>query len=359
VQDLGQSLIDHVYKRLQIDEEWSSKANRSFSWIAHRLEQTVSASPGIQEGDFELFRLRAEAVVIEDVRASQATVDCILSDLNRFSFGSCYSFLPAEKRIYATTSTWVHQDTAGWRTDIFDAYAIGQLCFAETEADFLAEKCEGVVAVRAHARSGQRLQPDDMLNAVDAKLALQGIEPCRFKNAFEFESVAEVAMRSENVASLGGSANGLALECSFDDYTAIAILSPNERHRRLGNGLSVRLQLPTPITPVEGYRIAATLNRHERDDGPITTHTGAWCLDVGPMKNLAVTYRSFLPNILYLDGLIMDASTNCIARMKWADRTMNAKPASESVWKRLASRFGVGAREACVKRHQELTPGRH
>jgi hypothetical protein len=41
----------------------------------------------------------------------------------------------------------------------------------------------------------------------------------------------------------------------------------------------------------------------------------------------------------------MDTSTACIARMRWADQTMNPKPTTESAWKRLAKRFGVSGRE--------------
>jgi len=57
-----------------------------------------------------LFKLCAETAVVDSVNAPEATVDHIPSNLNRYSFGSCYTFGPSERRIYATTSTWVHQD---------------------------------------------------------------------------------------------------------------------------------------------------------------------------------------------------------------------------------------------------------
>jgi hypothetical protein len=282
------------------------------------------------------------------VSASEATVDRILSDMNRHAFGNCYSFAPSERRIYATTSTWVHQDTAGWRSNIFSAYVIGQLCLAEAEADYLADKCGGTVARRKHPVSGYRDQPDDMLNVADDVIAPEGQEPSLYSNAFEFEAVADAVKRSERVATLGSSADGIALECSFDDYTAISILSSTYKHRLLGAGLSACLHLPISITPEDGHRIAAMLNRRERDSGPVggQGHIGAWCVDQGPAGGGdAVTYRSFLPNLIYRNGLIMDTSLACIARMLWADQTMNSKPTTESPWKRLAKRFGVGGLE--------------
>lgn len=345
--DLGQSLIEQVHRKLQVDEQWTTRKDRSFSWIGHRLEQTVSTPRPIQDGEFIMFKLCAETVVVDSVSASDSAVDRILSDLNRHSFGNCYSFNPSNRRIYATTSAWVHQDTADWRSNIFGTYAIGQLCFAEAEADFLADKCAGKVALRAHAVSGHRVQPDDMLNVADDVIATKGQEPSLYGNAFEFEAVADAAKSSERVATLGSSAEGIALESSFDDYTAISILSSTYKHRLLGAGLSVRLQLPTSITPEDGHRIAGMLNRRERDSGPLggQGHIGAWCVDRGAAGGHAITYRSFLPNLTYLNGLIMDTSMACIARMRWADQTLNSKPTTESAWKRLTKRFALGGRE--------------
>jgi hypothetical protein len=73
-----------------------------------------------------LYKLKAETVVVDSVTASETTVNQILSELNQHSFGNCYSFDKSESRIYATTSTWIHKETAGWRSNMFDLYAIEQ-----------------------------------------------------------------------------------------------------------------------------------------------------------------------------------------------------------------------------------------
>ena len=317
--DLGQTLIERVHRKLQVDEHWTTRSDRSFSWIAHRLEQTISADRGLQDGEFTLFKLSAETPVVDLVSASEAVVDHVLSELNRHSFGSCYSFAIAERRIYATTNIWVHIETADWRTNVFDTYAIGQLCVAEAEADYLADKCAGEVAVRSHPQSGYREQADDMLNIVDALFAVKGHEPSPYADEFQFEGVADFAKRTDRIATLGGSAEGIALESSFDNYTAISILSSTYKHRLLGAGMSACLQLP-----LGGQG-----------------HIGAWCVDQTPSGGIAVTYRSFLPNLIYVNGLIMDTSVACATRMRWADMTLNSKPTEESGWIRLAKRFGA------------------
>jgi len=343
VADLGQTLIERVHRKLQIDEHWTTRSDRSFTWIGYRLEQTISADRALQDGEFTLFKLSAETAVVDSVSAPEAVVDQVLSDLNRHSFGSCYSFAQAERKIYATTNIWVHQETADWRTNVFDTYAIGQLCFAEAEADYLADKCAGEVAARLHPKSGYREHPDDMLIVVDDLFAVKGQEPSPYADEFEFEGVADFAKRSDRVATLGGSAEGIALESSFDNHTAISILSSTYKHRLLGSGLSACLHLPTVITPADGYRIAAMLNRRERYSGPFggQGHIGAWCVDQTPSSGIAVTYRSFLPNLIYMNGLIMDTAMACATRMRWADMTLNSKLTEESGWASLAKRFGA------------------
>ena len=340
--DFGQELIEKVHQQLKVDEQWTTRFDRSFSWIGHRLEQTISSPAPIQDGEFTLYKLKAETVVVDSVSASETTVNQILSELNQHSFGNCYSFDKSESRICATTSTWIHKETAGWRSNMFDLYAIGQLCMAEAEADFLAKKCSGLVAIRKHPISGLREIPDDMLNVINDLIIPKGQEPSLYQDAFEFEAVADTAKTTDRVATLGSSAEGIALESSFDNYTAISVLSSTYKHRLLGSGLSIRLQIPTPFTQDDGFQISAMLNRHELNNGHIggQGHIGAWCVDQGPTGTSAITYKSFLPNLVHLNGLIMDTSMACISRMRWVDQIMNQKPTKESAWKRLAKRFG-------------------
>jgi hypothetical protein len=335
--DLGQQTIRQTYDRLRIDKEWSTSSERSFSWIAHRLEQTVSATGEVQDNEFRLFGLKAETPVVENVKADSKVVHATLSDLNRFAFGNCYSFVAEERRIYSTMSMWIHRDTASWRARLFDLYAIGQLCFAEPEADFLADRCAGDVAIRAHRTSGGRELPDEMLGVLEDVVVSKGYEANQFVNGFEFDAVAEAVNRSPKVATLGSSPKGIALECGFGDYTSLSVLSADQPHRRLGVGLVVRVQVPTEIGMEDGCRIAATLNRHERSAGPIAPHVGAWCVDATAAGRIAVTYRSFLPNFAFQSGLIMDSAWSCMTRMNWVDQKMNAQKSTTNPWQRMAN----------------------
>ena len=342
--DPGQQLLEKVFKTLQIDDAWSERGDRCFSWIAYRLQQRVLVHRPVDDDGFTLYKMVAETTVIENVQATAGKVDEVLSDLNRFAFGSAYSYDPQKKSISSTTSTWIHDETAGWRGRLFEMFCMGQLCFAETEADFLAERCGGVVARRVHPVSGLRQYPDDMLNFIEDYFIPGNNAPNRFENPFEFEAVADMAKTNSFLATQGADAHGIALERCFDDWTAISILTSSIKHRRVGVGVTSIIQLPNIITEVEGHLICASLNRNERDAGPLASHFGAWCIDRAPSGRPAVTYKGFYPSLAYQDGLILDLALICNRRMEWADQQINARPTRGNAWERLAQRLGMGKR---------------
>ena len=342
--DVAQQLLGNVFKTLQIDEAWSIREGRSFSWIAHRLEQKVTAHRPVEDDGFTLYKIVAETLVVEGVQATESEVNAELSELNRLAFGSAYSFDPKNKTIRATTSTWVHDETAGWRGRLFEMFCMGQLCFAETEADFLADRCKGIVARREHPTSGERQLPDDMLHLIEDFFVPGGYAANQFENPFEFEALADTAKITPFLATLGADANGIALERCFGDWTAISILTSSIKHRRVGSGLTTLIQLQNQITEEDGYSICAVLNRKEKEEGSFTPHFGAWCVDKSPNGNPKITYKGFYPSLAYQNGLILDMGMMCSRRMVWADQALNAQPTRGNAWERLAQRLGVGRR---------------
>lgn len=342
--DLGLQTLDSVHKQLMIDEQWTERSGRSFRWVGGTLSQRIAVSDGVVDGDLTLFKLTAEVRVVEKVKSSGEEVDLLLADLNRFAVGHCYSHDPERDEIVSTTSLWVHEETAGWRSKIFSSYVITQLALAEAEAPFLAFTLSGRRASWEHPQAGVRQDKDDMLNVLADLLIPDGQLSSRFADRFEFETVAEIFQNNPNAASTGGDEHGIAIETPFGDYTSISVLSANERHRLLGHGLKARLQLPNEIDFPSGARLAGMLNRRERREGTEAPHLGAWCVDKSPTGSLAVTYRFFIPNMCRMKGLIMDTAMCCVNRARWADRVMNGEPSKGNAWQTLAARLGFGSR---------------
>jgi len=46
VSDPGLAVVEHLYKQMQIDAQWSVRQERGFTWWGDRLAQRVWASSG-------------------------------------------------------------------------------------------------------------------------------------------------------------------------------------------------------------------------------------------------------------------------------------------------------------------------
>jgi hypothetical protein len=338
--DVGLEALQKIHKELLIDEEWTERGERVFAWVGHRLRQTVKASKVFEDGGAVLSRLSAETVVVEEVTAAEENVLRVLSELNKHALGSAYSYAATEATIVATAGAYVHADTFGWRTPQFAGYVIAQLAIAETEADYLADRTGGHVAARKHETHGMRKTADDMLNVLEDVFAAEGRARSKFENAFEFETIADIARGSPRVATLGGVAKGIALETAFGEETSLAIMRTDSPHRRIGHGLAVELRLPMNVTREEADRIADYLNRMEALGDVDTLHYGAWYCDERPDYRRSIAYRMFLPNRFYLAGISQDASYCCVGRARWADRVLNGVVSEAKPWELLAKRIG-------------------
>lgn len=343
--DVGLEALQKIHKELLIDEQWTERGERVFAWVGHRLKQRVRASKVFEDGGAVLSRLSAETAVVEGVTAAEEEVLRVLARLNRHALGNAYSYLPAESTIVATAGAYVHADTLGWRIPQFAGYVIAQLAMAETEADYLADQAGGEVALKAHETHGMRDSVDDMLNVLEDVFAADGRAKSRFENAFEFETIADIARGTPRVATLGGSATGIALEVAFGQETSLAVLQTDVPHRRIGHGLAVTLRLPINVTREEADRIAGFLNRKEAIGDVDTLHYGAWYCDERPDYRRSVAYQMFLPNRFYLAGISQDASYSCVGRARWADRVLNGEVSEARPWELLAERCGHEAED--------------
>ena len=113
--DVGLAALEKIHKQLLIDEPWTVRGDREFSWIGHRLRQNVRASKQFDDDGISLSRLAASCVVVEGVTKPDRDVLRILSWVNRHAVGSVYTGNCLE---------------TGWRlTAIVTCYA-GWLCSA-------------------------------------------------------------------------------------------------------------------------------------------------------------------------------------------------------------------------------------
>ena len=58
--DLGTRVVDHVFKRMMIDEEWAVREPRGFTWWGGKLAQRIWTDPPIQDDGFTIWRVHAQ-----------------------------------------------------------------------------------------------------------------------------------------------------------------------------------------------------------------------------------------------------------------------------------------------------------
>ena len=73
--DVGELALQEIHKRLLIDEAWTWRRPRGFTWIAHRLNQSTDASPVFESRGIKISRIVSRVTVIEDIGVSQTAAE--------------------------------------------------------------------------------------------------------------------------------------------------------------------------------------------------------------------------------------------------------------------------------------------
>lgn len=62
--DVGLEAIDRIFDMLQIDDEWSVRRPRGFTWWSYRLAQHIDATEPWQDEEFQLSRIRVRTDLV-------------------------------------------------------------------------------------------------------------------------------------------------------------------------------------------------------------------------------------------------------------------------------------------------------
>ncbi|OLE11692.1 MAG: hypothetical protein AUG89_09270 [Acidobacteria bacterium 13_1_20CM_4_56_7] len=187
--DVGQQTLDVIFEMLKIDEPWSWRQPRGFSWIAHRLAQAVEASSVFESRGMAISRIISRVTVVEDVELTDRAAEKLVAHLNHLAVGSAYVYLPDKRSLEAILGHNVHAEMLRDRSREIGAYQILQLALAEHQAESLADMLRGKVARRQHPSSGERVDPDDMLNVVPRVYLPAGAQQSSFADEAEIEKV--------------------------------------------------------------------------------------------------------------------------------------------------------------------------
>jgi hypothetical protein len=342
--DPGLQVVEFAYRTMGIDDEWSIREPRGFTWWGHRLAQRVWAEPARTSEGFEVYRVHAETALLRDV-GDHENLSESLAVLNQFASLNAYVWNPAARRLFLRCSVNVHTENVPWLRKIFGAAVGIQAADAHIKVG-LAKMLGGEPDFSTHPRNGPREEPDDMLRIIEV-VAKDGEDESPFAAA-EFASVAQ-ELGAHKILAFGGEDGEPALSAEFPFYdnrpaimtdragTALLIASAQERHTQLGSGVLLRLILPQR----DGSRdlgqlaeLAHELNRAEAREWAASHFLGAWCAH-SKQPVSGISFVTFVPGGVHAPGLLRTFILNCGLRARWAkeylDRSSNLPIQEEGI----------------------------
>jgi hypothetical protein len=324
--DPGLQVLDYVFQNMQIDERWSVREPRGFTWWGHRFAQRVWAEPARLSAGFNVCRVHAETALLRKIPNSDEVAQRVAL-INRIASLSGFIWEPERGHLSLRCGVYVHAENVGWLGSLFAAAVAIQAADAHIKADGFAKLIGGEPDVSVHPRSGRRRDMDEMLNVIEALFAPKGQSRSPWDEA-EFAATLKMTPHPWVLATGGGAA--MTAEFRFSDDvpavlggsgTALFTANGTERHPQLGSGALVRLSLPAPEDPSvrdpqRAARLASRLNLAEPHEWAMCHFLGGWCTDPNP--GIGLSFVTFLPAAVYRPRLLDALVLSMAVRAKWA-----------------------------------------
>ena len=314
--DVGVGAIDKIFKLWQVDEAWSLRERRGFTWWGGDFRQRVWVDDGRDDNGIFIYQLSAVTDFVCGVEPQAPAVAGLLADLNRFASSYAMMLDTVARRISLCSSVALHEQNAEWIVHYFSALSIIQPIDAQSRAEVCAEMLGGTPDTSCHPSSGVRVTHDDMLNLIDAVYRPQGREPSRWVTSGEFEQIPSMLMKY-GFFSTGGK-DGLSAELSFGNETALIAADGGQPHPQLGNGVLLLLKLPMTLSAPMAACVATDLNATDANNFAGSHLMGAWCsTEISRGRHIPV-FASFVPNMLFRPGLLLALILSLGQKARWA-----------------------------------------
>ena len=311
--DIGLWLVAELYQRLFIDDEWSVRRPRGFTWWSYRLAQHVEAEPVIIRGGRPTSIVRVWTEVVNDVDPSRDPARVVVP-VNMQATLNALVWDPQKRTLADHCTYMVDEDNAIAARWILPVAAVLQNTAAHSRAHAVAEAVSGRPAASNHPISGPRPVADELLTAPQAVIVPDPGQRSTFPAALDDELA--TALAEYGVA---GCIDGDQLTCElpFNGARPLALLSGDSSietsllevfadldHPQFGAGALMALSLPVTLDPSRVTSAANHLNLAEAGGSSTYAGTllGAWCPDPRSADRLA--FNTFLPTVLGKPGFI-------------------------------------------------------
>lgn len=305
----GEQTVDWLYReQLQVDEQWSVRTERGFTWWADRNAQTIEVlseetGPDGQTG--YLIGVRTEVVADLDLSAAALAE---LNDAVMRRAALCGPVYDRDARTLSLCSVaLVHDDADGWMGVVLGSAAVTQIAEARILGPELAQALAGRPALSGHPLNGPRPEPDDMAFAVGVFVE-EGQLPCEWPQS-EFTDAVDEFMRRPPSIGAAVTGHGFTVEFPYGQRSSLCQVGA-QPHPLYGNGLFVLQRFPFSVdTPAQGTELALELNAVELTQNGTGFGFGSYVYDNGML-----CFTSFLPNALHRQIALPNVYFSCAAR---------------------------------------------
>ncbi len=329
--DLGMVAVDRTHREMQVDEQWTLREERGFTWWGAWVRQRVWTGPALWSMGETLWNVRAKTPLFSGLPDEPATYE-LLGELNNLQPMSAMVFDPEDGTISARCGVLVYEGISDWLTRWFMTATALQSSMA-----WLAGRSDGAAGrtldSQPHPVSGQRMDPDDMLN-----IAL--VDPPRLPAPFtrtHLRRIAKALAADGYAATVTPGRDTLIADCGMDKQRAALWGLRMVKHPVLGSCVATRLQLMTDLGPLRGAWLANALNAAEVADwaGERRPHAlGSWQFDGGRLVHVAAFPTPLIGRLNSADTLGLARNLYAWAmvrtqfaweRLPWLDATASAK----------------------------------
>lgn len=314
----GEKVVDWLYReQLQVDEQWSVRTERGFTWWADQNAQTIDVlgeDPGPDGQAGYLVGVRTE--LLYDVDLNETALAEINDGPMRFAALAGPVYDAATRTLSICSLARVNDETADWTSVVLGAAAVTQVAEAHMLGPALAEVLGAQAAVSGHPDNGVRTAPDDMLFAPRVFMQ-QGKSPCQWPAA-EFSEAVDEFMRQPPAVKASAAGQALTVEFPYGQKTSLCqMMGGGQSHPLYGNGILLLQRFPfTAQSQAKGVELALTLNAAELTGNVTGYGFGSYAYDQDML-----CFAGFVPNSLHrqvaLPNLYFAAAARAHAMSVW------------------------------------------
>jgi hypothetical protein len=326
VKDPGLVVVEHLYKQMQIDAQWSVRQERGFTWWGDRLAQRVWASSSEERVGDSVWQVHIETDLVREVHSHPDPFPA-LAEVNRLAALSACVLENRSVRRHASVS--VTENNLPFSKELAIHAMSLQVADAQAVAQWLSRQLRAVEDLSHHPLNGPRPAPDEMLG-VGLLYRRQG-EGGVWTPPIDFIGVANATNRCWLSATAGTHsftaelpfAGGAAAGAGGGDEATTALFQAwtDKPHPVFGTGALLLLKLPG------GYdsRSANFLNVADTL-APDCHQLGAW----SHREDCGLSFATFLPALVFQRGgpyatnLFESLVWHSASRAQWAHTLLTA-----------------------------------